>query len=147
MSWDTILFLNVHISIYFLMKRIFADYVCFEEPLFNYIHFKISTTNTTLSYWYIYRHFTITANYIHPLGPYSRQSVGAAAAGSWAIWAQSWTGRHSDTGYSNSSIVPASWYSFCWPRKDDRLNQPHLVVIQQPSRIWTQDPRIPSPPP
>ena len=39
-------------------------------------------------------------------------------------WAQSWTSRHSDAGYSNGSIIPASWYSFCQPQKDDRLSQP-----------------------
>ena len=50
-------------------------------------------------------------------------------------WAQSWMGRH------------WRWYSFCQPQKDDRLSQPHLVLIQQPSGIWTQDQRIPSPPP
>ena len=62
-------------------------------------------------------------------------------------WAQSWMGHHSDTGYSNGSIIPASWYSFCQPQKDDRLSQPHLILIQKPSGIWTQDLRIPSPPP
>jgi len=81
----TILFLNFHVLLYFLMTRILEDYVCFEEPLFIDPHFKVSTTNTTLSYWYIYQHLTITTNYIHPLGPYSLQSIGAAAAGSWAI--------------------------------------------------------------
>ena len=55
-------------------------------------------------------------------------------------WAQSWTGRHSDS-------IPAWWHSFCRPRKDDGLSQPHLVLIQQLSGIWTQDPRTPSPPP
>ena len=43
--------------------------------------------------------------------------------------------------------IPASWHSFCQPWKDDRQSQPHLVLIQQPSGIWTQDPRIPCPPP
>ena len=43
--------------------------------------------------------------------------------------------------------IPASWHSFCQPRKDDRQSQPHLVLIQQPRGILTQDPRIPSPPP
>ena len=62
-------------------------------------------------------------------------------------WEQSWMCHHFDAGFSNDSIIPASWYSFCWPRKDDRLSQPHLVLIQQPSGIWTQDPRILSPPP
>ena len=62
-------------------------------------------------------------------------------------WAQSWTGCHSDAGYSNGSIIPASWYSFCRPRKDDRLSKSHLVLIQQPSRIWTSDLLIPSPSP
>ena len=32
-------------------------------------------------------------------------------------WAQSWTGHHSNTGYSNGSIIPASWYSFYQPQK------------------------------
>ena len=39
--------------------------------------------------------------------------------------------------------IPASWHSFCRPRKDDRQSQPHLVLIQQQNGIWTQDPRIP----
>ena len=43
--------------------------------------------------------------------------------------------------------IPARWHSFCRPQKDDRQSQPHLVLIQQPSGIWTQDPGIPSPPP
>ena len=56
-------------------------------------------------------------------------------------WEQSWTGRHSDTGYQQADT------HFCRPRKDDRLRQPHLVLIQQPSGIWTQDPSsIPRPP-
>ena len=42
--------------------------------------------------------------------------------------------------------IPACWHSFCRPQKDDRQSQPHLVLIQQPSGILTQDPRIPSPP-
>ena len=50
-----------------------------------------------------------------------------------SCWAQSWTGRHSNAGYSNGSIIPVSWYSFCRPQKDDRLSQPHLVLIQQPT--------------
>ena len=41
--------------------------------------------------------------------------------------------------------IPASWHSFCRPRKDDRQSQLHLVLIQQPSGIWTQDPRISNP--
>ena len=47
----------------------------------------------------------------------------------------------------NGSIIPASWCSFCQPRKDDRLSQPHLVLIQRSSRILTRDPRIQSPRP
>ena len=31
--------------------------------------------------------------------------------------------------------IPASWHSFCRPRKDDRQSQPHLGLIQQPSGI------------
>ena len=50
-------------------------------------------------------------------------------------WAQSWTCRHSAAVYWNGSIIPASWYRFCRPRKDDRQSQPHLVSIQQPSGI------------
>ena len=42
-------------------------------------------------------------------------------------WAQSWTGRHSDAGYSNGSIIPGSWYAFGQLQKDDRLSQPQLV--------------------
>ena len=60
-----------------------------------------------------------------------------------SYWAQSWTGHHSNIEYLNGSIIPASWYSFCQPQKDDRLSQPPLVLIQQPSRIWTQEPGIP----
>ena len=48
----------------------------------------------------------------------------------WSYWAQSWMGHPSDTGYSNGSIIPASWYLFCPPRKDDRLSRPHLVLIK-----------------
>ena len=81
------------------------------------------------------------------MGPYPVQSVGAAEGVSWAIWAQSWTGRHSNAGYSNGSVIPGSWYSFCRPLKDDRLSKPYLVLIEWPSKIWTEDPRIPSPPP
>ena len=44
-------------------------------------------------------------------------------------WSQSWTGRHSDAGYLNGSIIPASWYSIFRPRKDDRLSQPPGVLI------------------
>ena len=36
---------------------------------------------------------------------------------------------------------------FCWPRKGDRQSQPHLVLIQQSRGIWTQDQKIPKPPP
>ena len=43
--------------------------------------------------------------------------------------------------------IPASWHSFCRPQKDDRQSQPHVELIQQLSRIRTQDPGIPSPPP
>ena len=43
--------------------------------------------------------------------------------------------------------IPASWHSLCRPQKDDRQNKPHLVLIQQPNGILTQDSRIPSPPP
>ena len=50
-------------------------------------------------------------------------------------WPQSWTGRHSDAGYSNDSIIPASWYSICQPRKDDRLSQAPGVLIQQPTGL------------
>ena len=53
-------------------------------------------------------------------------------------WVQSWTGRHSDTGYQKS------WHSFCRTRKDDTQSQPHLVLNQQPSGIGTQDTKIPS---
>ena len=79
----------------------------------------------------------------HPLGPYSteHQCCHSSLLG---YWAQSWTRHHSNTAYSNGSIILASWYSFFWPQKYDRLSQPHLVLIQQPSRIWTQEPRIPS---
>ena len=62
-------------------------------------------------------------------------------------WAQSWMSHHSDAGYSNGLIIPTSWYSFCRPQKDDRPSQLHLLLIQQLSRIITQDPRIPSPSP
>ena len=41
-----------------------------------------------------------------------------------------WIIHHSNTGYSNGSTIPASWYSFCQLQKDDRLSQPHLVLIQ-----------------
>jgi len=34
-------------------------------------------------------------------------------------WAQSWMGRHSDAGCLNGLIIPASSYSFWWPRKDE----------------------------
>ena len=43
--------------------------------------------------------------------------------------------------------IPASWHSFCRPWKDDRQSQPHLVLIQHPRGIWTQDAWIRSPPP
>ena len=39
-------------------------------------------------------------------------------------WAQSWMGRHSDTGYQQAGT------HFFQPRKDDRLSQPQLVLIQ-----------------
>ena len=61
--------------------------------------------------------------------------------------AQSWMGHQSDAGYSNGSIIPAKWYSFCRPRKDDRLRQPHLVLIQRSTGASTQDPKILSQPP
>ena len=61
-------------------------------------------------------------------------------------WAQSWMGHHSDAGNSNGSIIPANWHSFRRPRKDDRLSQPHLELIQQPTGTQTQDPRTSSPP-
>ena len=41
--------------------------------------------------------------------------------------------------------IPSRWHSICQSRKDDRQNQPQLVLIQQLSGIWTQDPRIQSP--
>ena len=31
--------------------------------------------------------------------------------------------------------IPASWHSFCRPQNCDRPSQPHLVLIQQQSRI------------
>ena len=40
-------------------------------------------------------------------------------------WAQSWTGRNSDTGYLQAGT------HFWRPRKDDKLSQPHLVLIQR----------------
>ena len=43
-------------------------------------------------------------------------------------YAQSWMVSHSDTGFSNDSIIPASWYSFFWPWKDDTLSKSHLVL-------------------
>ena len=42
--------------------------------------------------------------------------------------------------------MAACWDSFWRPRKDDRLSQPHLVLIQQPSGIGNQDLRIQSSP-
>ena len=45
----------------------------------------------------------------------------------------------SNAGYSTGSIIPASSYSFCQPQKDDRLSQPHLVLIQQPRRLLRQN--------
>ena len=82
---------------------------------------------------------------IHPLVPSSVESVGAAEAVSWAIGHN--PGRVAtptqDTRMAQSS--PASWHSFCRPRKDDRLSQPHLVLIQQPSGVFfnsgLQDPK------
>ena len=58
-------------------------------------------------------------------------------------WAQSWKGHHSNTRYSNGSIIPASWYSFCRPRKDNRLSQPPGVLIQWSTglelrTLWSQ---------
>ena len=40
-----------------------------------------------------------------------------------------------------------NWYSFCQPKEDDRLSQPHLVLIQQNTGAQTQNPKIPSQPP
>jgi len=65
---------------------------------------------------------------IHPLGTYSVQSVGAAEAFPWLL----------DTILDGSPLrhrIPAFWHSFCRPWKDDRLNLPYLVLIQQPNRI------------
>ena len=68
----------------------------------------------------------------HPLGPHSGTECRCCQSSLLDYWAQSWTGRHSDAGYSNGSIIPASWYLFCRPQKDDRLSQPHLVSTQWP---------------
>uniref|UniRef100_A0A8C4QH68 Reverse transcriptase zinc-binding domain-containing protein n=1 Tax=Eptatretus burgeri TaxID=7764 RepID=A0A8C4QH68_EPTBU len=38
-------------------------------------------------------------------------------------------------GFPLQHRIPACRYSFCKPQKDDRLSQPHLALIQQPSRI------------
>ena len=29
------------------------------------------------------------------------------------------------------SLLAVHWYSFCQPQKDDRLSEPHLVLIQR----------------
>ena len=72
---------------------------------------------------------------IHPLEPYSVQSVGAAEAVSLAIGHN--PGRVAtptqDTRMTRSS--PASWYSFCQPLKDGRLSQPPGEVIQWATRL------------
>ena len=77
---------------------------------------------------------------IHPLGPYYVQSIGAAKAVSWAIgYNPGWVATlMQDTRMAQSSQQAGT--HFCRPRKDDRLSEPHLVLIQRPSRIWTQDP-------
>jgi len=62
---------------------------------------------------------------IHPLGPYSVQSVGAALQSPWLL------GKILDRSPLQHR-KPAIWHSFCRLRKDDRLSQPHLVLIQWP---------------
>ena len=55
--------------------------------------------------------------------------------------AQSWTGRHSDHFLEHSCApLPVQWYSFCWPQEDDRLSQPHLVLIQQSTWLKLRTP-------
>ena len=46
-----------------------------------------------------------------------------------------------------STQYSVQWYSFRRPRKDDRLNQPHLVLIQYLTGAQTQGPKILSQPP
>ena len=88
--------------------------------------------------------FCTTRNPIQSLGTILYAERWCCRSSLLGYWAQSWMGHHSDTGYSNGSINPASWHSFCWPRKDDRRSQPHLVLFQRLSVILTQDLRIPS---
>ena len=40
-------------------------------------------------------------------------------------------------------LPPVQWYSFHQPQKNDRLSQPHLVLIQQSAGAQIQDPKLP----
>ena len=76
-----------------------------------------------------------SCSYLHACFPCAKLSIGTTLytecqccrSSLLGYLAQSWNGRHSNAGYSNGSIIPASWYSFCRPQKDDRLSQPHPV--------------------
>ena len=56
--------------------------------------------------WFLFvRQLDLSIHWDHPLYKASVLPPSSLLG----YWAQSWTGHHSDAGYSNGSIIPASW--------------------------------------